>query len=647
MRGPDDELLLVDWLNALIYEMATRRMLFGRFDVTIEGSAADGNGVGRAGRPRAPPAGGRGQGRDLHGAFGRAARRRHMGRAVRRRRVSRARGQWRARLKADDGSCAADPALRLRVGVAAPRRDARARHHLRRRGADPRHGRQGATSRSPTSPRCPASSRPRTRCPTRTGATAFRSAASRRSIPTTAASSRPAASASTSPAACARCSPGSRARDIEPVKKALADALLRRIPAGRRQHRRARASTPPRWTRCSTGGARWAVERGYGSRDDLERIEEHGAMRGAEPARVSDARETPAARRDGHARLGQSLSRGAAGRRDLRSRRGRRLRPRRGRHRGQHPLRLARPRPPDRHRVPARDGDRGAGRRHRPARSRARLRADPLGAGRALSRRDARGDQLRARQPPDPHPPDARRRSAPCCPARSSRCSTTSRTTPARSRSTTSTARKRRLFVHRKGATRAFGPGHPDLPRGAAAAGQPVLIGGSMGTASYILAGTPESSDARLRSACHGAGRSMSRHEATRRWHGRQVVDELAARGILIRSPSLRGVAEEAPGAYKDVTAVVDAAEAAASRARWRGSSPSSASRVEGTRIREPRRARRSRSKDPCAVVLLGVFRVLRGARIFCSTLRRSLPQHALVVQVGQRARRIVARLQR
>ena len=84
-----------------------------------------------------------------------------------------------------------------------------------------------------------------------------------------------------------------------------------------------------------------------------------------------------------------------------------------------------------------------------------------------------------------------------------------------------------------------------------------------MGTASYVLVGTRESRDGAFGSACHGAGRSMSRHEATRRWQGRKVVDELAARGVLIRSPSMRGVAEEAPGAYKDVTAVVDAADRA------------------------------------------------------------------------------------
>lgn len=93
--------------------------------------------------------------------------------------------------------------------------------------------------------------------------------------------------------------------------------------------------------------------------------------------------------------------------------------------------------------------------------------------------------------------------------------------------------------------------------------GQPVLIGGSMGTASYILAGTRESEAHAFASACHGAGRALSRRKASRQWHGRKVIDELAARGILIRSQSLRGIAEEAPGAYKDVNAVVEAAEQA------------------------------------------------------------------------------------
>jgi tRNA-splicing ligase RtcB len=121
----------------------------------------------------------------------------------------------------------------------------------------------------------------------------------------------------------------------------------------------------------------------------------------------------------------------------------------------------------------------------------------------------------------------------------------------------------RKLYVHRKGATRAFGPGHPDVPEPLRAVGQPVLIGGSMGSGSYVLAGTKESESRAFSSACHGAGRAMSRHQASRTWRGRQVIDELAARGIIIRSPSMRGVAEEAPDAYKDVSSVVDAADAA------------------------------------------------------------------------------------
>jgi tRNA-splicing ligase RtcB len=121
----------------------------------------------------------------------------------------------------------------------------------------------------------------------------------------------------------------------------------------------------------------------------------------------------------------------------------------------------------------------------------------------------------------------------------------------------------RRLFVHRKGATRAFGPGHPDLPVALREVGQPVLIGGTMGTESWVLVGTAESEKHAFSSACHGAGRSMSRHQAMKRWRGRQLVDALAEKGIIIRSPSMRGVAEEAPGAYKDVEVVAEAAEKA------------------------------------------------------------------------------------
>lgn len=119
----------------------------------------------------------------------------------------------------------------------------------------------------------------------------------------------------------------------------------------------------------------------------------------------------------------------------------------------------------------------------------------------------------------------------------------------------------RLLHVHRKGATRAFAPGHPRLPERYRTAGQPVIIGGSMGTGSYILAGTR--TNQAFASTSHGAGRAMSRSQALKRWHGRTLIDELQQQGILIRTRSMRGAAEEAPGAYKDVDEVAEVTEQA------------------------------------------------------------------------------------
>jgi tRNA-splicing ligase RtcB len=120
--------------------------------------------------------------------------------------------------------------------------------------------------------------------------------------------------------------------------------------------------------------------------------------------------------------------------------------------------------------------------------------------------------------------------------------------------------KKKKLYVHRKGATRAFGPGRIDLPLEYQQVGQPVLIGGTMGTSSYILVGTEEGMKTAFGSACHGAGRAMSRTQAKRKWHGKEVVSSLEQQGILVRGHSYSGIAEEAPGSYKDVTDVVDAA---------------------------------------------------------------------------------------
>jgi len=121
---------------------------------------------------------------------------------------------------------------------------------------------------------------------------------------------------------------------------------------------------------------------------------------------------------------------------------------------------------------------------------------------------------------------------------------------------------ERELYIHRKGATRALPPRHHDLPSRYCEVGQPVFIGGSMGTGSYLLAGNPTDQNQAFASASHGAGRSMSRHQALKKWRGRELIDELMHNGIYIRTSTLRGVAEEAPGAYKDVDLVVIATEA-------------------------------------------------------------------------------------
>jgi tRNA-splicing ligase RtcB len=118
------------------------------------------------------------------------------------------------------------------------------------------------------------------------------------------------------------------------------------------------------------------------------------------------------------------------------------------------------------------------------------------------------------------------------------------------------------LCVHRKGATRALPPGHPDLPADLREVGQPVLIPGSMGTASYVLTGVPGGGGA-FHSTCHGAGRLLSRHQAARSMRGQDLKRDLQRQGIAVRGASWRGLAEEMPAAYKDVAEVVAAAQGA------------------------------------------------------------------------------------
>jgi len=354
---------------------------------------------------------------------------------------------------------------------------------------------------------------------------------------------------------------GLRRKDIMRVQSRLADTLYARIPAGVGSTGGLRLSAAE-MDAMLVGGARWAVERGYGSAADLARIEEHGATRGADAKAVSE-----------QARRRQRDEMGTLGS---------------GNHylEVQHVAEIFDAEIAAAYGIAAGDvvvsihcGSRGLG--HQigteflkemaiaardagialPDRELACAPlASPLGRRYLGAMRAAINCALANRQILTHLTREAFREVLP--EARLPLLYDVSHNT-CKEEAHDVEGRRRRLFVHRKGATRAFGPGHAELPAEYRAAGQPVLIGGSMGTGSYILAGLATGMERAFGSACHGAGRAMSRHEATRRWQGRAVVDELAGRGILIRSPSLRGVAEEAPLAYKDVSAVVDAADAA------------------------------------------------------------------------------------
>jgi tRNA-splicing ligase RtcB len=342
------------------------------------------------------------------------------------------------------------------------------------------------------------------------------------------------------------------------AKKRLAAALCDAIPAGVGSTGALRLSASEMDAMLARG-ARWAVERGYGTPADLERTEERGTMTGAMPAAVSDAAKRR--QRDEMGTLGS------------------------GNHylEVQHVAEIFDAAAADAYGIAVGDivisihcGSRGLG--HQIGTEYLReMAVTARAAGIALPDRELACAPIRSAV--GERYLGAMRAAINCALAnRQILTHLTRRAVHAVLPETSLTllydvshntckveehvvdGRKRRLFVHRKGATRAFPAGHAELPPAFAQIGQPVLIGGSMGTASYILAGVRDGGAA-FASACHGAGRSMSRHAATKRWQGRKVVDDLAARGVLIRSPSLRGVAEEAPGAYKDVTAVVDAAD--------------------------------------------------------------------------------------
>jgi tRNA-splicing ligase RtcB len=349
--------------------------------------------------------------------------------------------------------------------------------------------------------------------------------------------------------------------DILPIKEQLAETLFRAVPAGVGSTGRLRLS-PVEMDSMLAGGAQWAVGRGYGLKEDLDRIEERGAMAGARPEEVSV-----------YAKKRQRDEVGTLGS-------------------GNHYLEVQQVTRVFDERTAAafgigegdvvvsvHCGSRGLGHQIGTEFLKEMV-LSASGYGIELPDRELACAPISS--PVGERYLGAMRAAINCAFANRQVITQLVRQAFSEVLPTASLTllydvshntckveehsvdgKTKRLFVHRKGATRAFGPGHASIPVALRDVGQPVLIGGTMGTASYILVGTRESETLSFSSSCHGAGRAMSRHQAMKQWRGRALVDELATRGIIIRSPSMRGVAEEAPGAYKDVTAVVDAADAA------------------------------------------------------------------------------------
>ncbi|NQT96553.1 MAG: RtcB family protein [Candidatus Marinimicrobia bacterium] len=349
--------------------------------------------------------------------------------------------------------------------------------------------------------------------------------------------------------------------DILAIRKQLADQIARDIPAGIGSRGKIHLNRK-QMNAMLSGGARWAVEQNYGTPSDLGRIEENGQMAGADPACVSD-----------HAKKRQQDEMGTLGS-------------------GNHYLEIQQVTEIFDAKIAAifgiREGD-----------IKISIHCGSRGLGHQIGTEFLKRMVIAAPR----HGLKLTDRELACAPINSNlgqeyfgamnagiNCALANRqilthlirqiferllpqaeltllydvahNTCKRERHRIN-GKEKNLYVHRKGATRAFGPGHPDLPEDLRSAGQPVLIGGTMGTASYILAGSTGSEVKAFSSACHGAGRTMSRIKARKIWRGQQVIQELARSGIEVRSPSYRGVAEEAPGAYKDVSAVVDVTERA------------------------------------------------------------------------------------
>lgn len=347
--------------------------------------------------------------------------------------------------------------------------------------------------------------------------------------------------------------------DAVPLFNRLADALFAAIPAGVGEEGHIRLN-PDQLDQVLLGGAQWAVKQGYGNAGDLDYIEENGRVSGAIPAHVSDL-----AKKRQHGEMGTLGS----GNHYLEVQRVERIYDQAaaqafGLHEGQLVISIH-------------CGSRGLG--HQIGTDYLVMLAKAAGRlGIRLPDRELACAPIKS--PEGQQYLGAMNAAINCALANRQILTHLTRETFAAvyPQATLETlfdishntcklepheinGRVRNLYVHRKGATRAFPPGHDKLPARYRDAGQPVIIGGSMGTGSYVLTGT--ATNRAFASCSHGAGRAMSRNQALKRWDGRRLIQELLQQGILIRTRSMRGAAEEAPGAYKDVDQVAEVTEQA------------------------------------------------------------------------------------
>jgi len=349
--------------------------------------------------------------------------------------------------------------------------------------------------------------------------------------------------------------------DIQGRMKELVEALFVNIPSGVGSHRKDLKLSRDEERRVLKKGARWAVEKGFGSREDLDHIEEHGCIEGGDPDRVSEK-----AMERGRAQLGtvgsgnhfvevgyvaevfdESIARALGLWKDQAT-------------------------------VIVHTGSRGLG--HQVCDDYIRVMLD------AARKYQIELPDSQLCCAPVSSPEGKRYLEAMACAANFAFTNRQMIThwvretfeqvfqkgprdlrldliydvchNIAKIETHAVSGKQKKLCIHRKGATRAFPPNHPDIPSDYQITGQPVLIPGDMGRCSYVLVGTEKAMEETFGSTCHGAGRVMSRHQAMKAARGRAIVRELEDKGIIVRGASRGTIVEEIPDAYKDVNDVVN-----------------------------------------------------------------------------------------